>query len=117
MKTPLRKQGISKKKKKRKCPLAEECGRGRGGKGKEGREGRQDREGRLEEGRKGKEESNYKFLRRINTLKLLADGSGVNKRLRRGWRRVIKETVLRLKPLLLPAPSLLVTFPYISEID
>ena len=84
----------------------------------EGREGGKARQGGKVGGRrKGKEESNYKFLRRINTLKLLADGSGVNKRLRRGWRRVIKETVLRLKPLLLPAPSLLVTFPYISEID
>lgn len=71
----------------------------------------------MEEGRKGKKESNYKFLRRINTLKLLPNSSGVNKRLRRGWRGVIKETVLRLKPLLLPAPGLLVTFPYISEID
>ena len=30
---------------------------------------------------------------------------------------VIEETVLRLKPLLLPAHSLLGTFPYVSEID
>ena len=89
-------------------------GEGREG-GKKARQG--GKVGGREEGRKGKKESNYKFLRRINTLKLLADGSGVNKRLRRGWRRVIKERVLRLKPLLLPAPSLLVTFPYISEID
>ena len=36
---------------------------------------------------KGSKESNYKFLRRINTLKLLPNASGVNKRLRRGWRR------------------------------
>lgn len=50
----------------------------------EGREG--GKKERREGGREGRKESNYRFLRRINTLKLLPNASGVNKRLRRGWR-------------------------------